>query len=273
MRRSPRLMIAIGVMLAAALPAMAGGEALERIAASVTVRVCIWPDYYGVSYRNPRSGVLQGIDIDLSRDLAAELGVAVSYVETDFSRVFADLQARRCDVAMMAIGVTPERRKLARFTRPYLRSDVYAVTSRAHPSIRRWRDIDRPGRVVVVQRGTYMEPLMARTLVHATLRVVSRPGEREREVESGRADVFIADYAYTRRLMRDADWVRIVEPDTPVQLTDYAYAVAPGESAWLDRVDRFVRDIRRDGRLERAARRHDLLPIVVRADTRATPDG
>jgi len=34
--------------------------------------VCIWPDYYTTSYRTPRTGTLQGIDID---DLAPILAV------------------------------------------------------------------------------------------------------------------------------------------------------------------------------------------------------
>ena len=38
----------------------------------------------------------------------------------------------------------------------------------------------------------------------------------------------------------------------------YAYAVKPGDEAWLRRVDEFVGAIKRDGRLEAAAKRHGL---------------
>ena len=44
----------------------------------------------------------------------------------------------------------------------------------------------------------------------------------------------------------------------------YAYAVKPGDEAWLQRVDEFVAAIKRDGRLEAAAKRHGLAEIVVR---------
>jgi len=43
----------------------------------------------------------------------------------------------------------------------------------------------------------------------------------------------------------------------------YAYAVKPGDDAWLDAVDQFVQRIQRDGRLDAAARRHGLGDIVV----------
>ena len=69
---------------------------------------------------------------------------------------------------------------------------------------------------------------MQGTLKHAKLESVLRPSEREREVESGRADVFMTDYPYSRRVLSTFDWAVVIAPDRPVRLTDYAYAVAKG---------------------------------------------
>ena len=247
-----------------ATAAPSAGLMLEEIRREGRLRVCMWPDYYGISYRNRRTGAVQGLDVDLSQALAADLGVRLETVDTDFSRVFDELANRRCHIAMMAVGVTAARAERVAFSLPYLRSDVYAITTRANRTIRTWDDLDRPGRVIVVQKATVMEPLMARVLKQAELRVVSRPGEREQEVESGRADAFITDYPYSRRMLATTDWARLVAPAQVVQLTDYAYALPRGEPAWLERVNAFVRAIRQDGRLEQAARRHDLLPIIAR---------
>ena len=82
-------------------------QTVQDIQKTHVLKVCIWPDYFGVSYRNPRNDSLQGIDIDLSRAFARDLGAEVNYVETDFSRLLDDLQAKRCHIAMMAVGVTP----------------------------------------------------------------------------------------------------------------------------------------------------------------------
>lgn len=263
-RRMRKMRLSVIALALSAMAQVSHAWVLERVAATGALRVCIWPEYFGISYRNPRTNTLHGLDIELSRALADELGATPEYVETDFIRLFADLAGRRCDIAMMAVGVTPERARVADFSRPYLRSDVYAIASRANRAIKSWADIDQPGRVVVVQKGTFMEPLMRRTLVRASLLGVSRPAEREREVESGRADVFITDYPYSQRLLANADWARIIAPDQPVQPTDYAYALPKGDPAWLERVDRFVSRIKQDGRLAVVAGRHNLLPIVVR---------
>lgn len=256
--------IALSLLLALVHMAPVQAQVLQEVQKTRTLKVCIWPDYFGVTHRNPRNNYLQGIDIDLSRALARDLGAEVNYVETDFSRLLDDLQAQRCHIAMMAVGVTPQRQERVDFSLPYLRSDVYAVASRANLAVRRWEDIDKQGRVVVVQKGTFMEPLMQGLLKQARLESVVRPNEREREVESGRADVFITDYPYSRRVLASFDWAVVIEPSRPVRLTDYAYAVAKGEAAWLARINAFVRQIRQDGRLAEAAKRFDMLPIIVK---------
>jgi hypothetical protein len=40
--------------------------------------VCVWPDYYGVTHRNANTHKLEGIDIDLSHELARDLQVRCS---------------------------------------------------------------------------------------------------------------------------------------------------------------------------------------------------
>lgn len=245
------------------LPASASpGSTLGRVRDSGGLRVCIWPDYYGVSMRNPRTGQLSGIDIDLSTALAQDLGVAVQHVDSSFASLVADLEGDRCDVAMFAVAVLPQRQQRLRFTRPYLESDIFGITTRGNRVVQRWQDIDRPGVAVAVQAGTFMEPVMAASLKHARLVRVSPPTTRERELEAGRVDVFMTDYPYSRRLLDNADWLTLISPPRPFHVLPYAYAVRPGDEAWLATIDAFVARIQRDGRLEAAARKHGLSAIV-----------
>jgi ABC-type amino acid transport substrate-binding protein len=239
------------------------GGTLQRVQSSGVLRVCIWPDYYGITYRHPRDETLSGLDIDLSNELAKDLGVRLRYVESSFQRLIPDLEGDRCDVAMFAVAVLPQRKAALAFTQPYLQSDIYAIASRASRVVKRWEDIDQPGVVVAVQAGTSMEPVMREALKRARLRVVEPPATRERELESGRADVFMTDYPYSRRLLDNADWAQLIAPPRPFHILPYAYAIKRGDDAWLARLDDFVARIKRDGRLRAAAERHGLGAIVV----------
>jgi ABC-type amino acid transport substrate-binding protein len=257
-------------LMAFALPALMAassawaGPVLERVQRSGELRVCIWPDYYGVTLRNPLTQKLSGIDIDLSAELARDLKVKLSYVESSFPKLIEDVTGDRCDVAMFAVGVLPSRAQHLRFTRPYMSSDIYAVTTRSNRAVRQWDDIDQPGVKVAVQAGTFMEPVMKAALQRATMVVVKPPQTREQELESGRVDVFMTDYPYSRRLLDSADWARLVAPTKPFHVLPYAYAVKPGDDAWWNEVDRFVERIQKDGRLQRAGSKAGLGEILIR---------
>ena len=246
-----------------ATQAVAAPSRLDRVLDSKELRVCIWPNYYGVTYRNPKTRLLSGFDIDIANELGLELGVAIRYVDSSFIQLIDKLIDDDCDIAMHAVGITPARQSRLQFTRPYMRSDIYAIASRSSGAIRQWQDIDKPGRVIAVQAGTLMEPVMRKVLKHARLMMVSPPQSREQEVESGRADAFMTDFPYSRRMLDLTDWARLVPPPAPFHPTDYAYALAPGDASLRNRVDAFLDVIRTDGRLLRFARRHKLDPVIL----------
>lgn len=260
---APVPMLALASMLALWPAPARTGEVLDRVAASTTVKVCIWPDYYGITYRDARSGRLTGIDAELSAELGKDLGVRVQHVDSSFARLVPDLLEARCDVAMFAVGMLPQRQQQLRFTRPYLSSDIYGITTKSNPAVRSWADIDQPGVQVAVQRGTFMEPVMRETLKHARLVAVEPPQTREKELMSGRVDVFMTDYPYSRRLLDSSDWMQLITPPKPFHVLPYGYAVSPADAQWLARLNQFVADIKRDGRLARAARHNGLTAIVA----------
>lgn len=88
-------------------------DTLAEILRTGVLKACIWPDYFGISYHNPRSGKFQGVDIELSRALAKDLGVKLEYVETDFGKLLDDMQQGKCQIAMMGVAVFPSRAFLA----------------------------------------------------------------------------------------------------------------------------------------------------------------
>jgi ABC-type amino acid transport substrate-binding protein len=236
---------------------------LDRIKANKVVRVCIWPDYFSITYRNPKTQELSGIDIDLAAEFGKALGVSVQFVDSSFAKLIDDVTQDRCDIAMFAIGITPVRAEKLRFTTPHLASDIFAITSKSNRRIKSWNDIDKSGSVVAVAKGTLHESVMAEKLKAAQLLVLDTPFAREQEVESGRADVFMTDYPYSQRFMANADWARLITPPSTYHITPYAYAIKPGDDAWYARIENFVGDIKRDGRLMNAAKRYKLETIVV----------
>ncbi len=257
------LAIVVGSLAGAASDSLAAEGRLDRIRTTGELRVCIWPDYFSITYRNPRTQVLEGIDIDMAQAFAADLGVAVRFVDSSFAALVDNLANDACDIAMHGVGVRPDRAAHMDFTQPHLVSGIFAVSMKTNAAITTWADIDRPGNVVVVHKGTYMEPVMRSTLKAAEVLSVNDFKAREQEVQAGRGDVFMTDFPYGRRMAALTDWARLLEPPSPIAPTPYAYAVPKGEPAWLAEADAFVSRAKADGRLRAAAERHGLLPILA----------
>ena len=97
---------------------------LKRITTDNTIRVCHWPAYYSISFENNKSGQLEGIDIDLAKELATDLKVELQFVKTSFATFIDDINTDKCDIAMFGVGVTEERLKHLSFSDPYLTSDI-----------------------------------------------------------------------------------------------------------------------------------------------------
>jgi len=262
---APTLLALLCVGAFLALPSSAlSSQTLNRIKSTGELRVCVWPEYFSISYKDPNTGELQGIDIDLSQALAKDLGVKPKYVLTNFAEFIDRLKQDDCDIAMMGVGVTDARKKEIDFSRPYLRSSIYFITTKANKTLNTVEDLDQPGVVIAVQKGTLMESFLSKDMRNADLLVVTKPGQRELEVEAGRADAFATDYPYSQRLLQNTDWARRIDPTRALAQTDYAYAVAKNNGVWLDVINGFVDRVKQDGRLESAADKNQLKPILIR---------
>lgn len=249
------IVILVGVLNAAE-------NRLESIKKDEKLRVCIWPEYYGISYLDSRTQQLVGIDSDLAKELAKDLGVELEYVQSSFATLIKDVTADKCDIAMFGIGHTKARAEKLRYTTPHLSSDIYAITTKTNKKINSWDDIDKKGVVVAVAKGTYHEPVMKKKLKNATLLVVNSFHAREQEVLAGRADVFMTDYPFGKRMLAKTNWAKLILPDTTYHMTPYAWVMAYGDDKFYNRVEKFISDIKQDGRLLELAKKNGLEPIA-----------
>ncbi|MFY9128013.1 MAG: ABC transporter substrate-binding protein [Limnohabitans sp.] len=257
-----QVMLCMGLLFGA-FNAAAQTNRLDKVLQSKELRACIWPEYYSITYRNPKTRELSGIDIALTQELARELGVKVRYIDSNFSQLFESLEQDRCDVATHAIGITADRLNRLQFSQAYLKSGLFAVTQKNREGLQSWDSLDQPGRIIAVAAGTLMEGVMSQTLKKARLVRVQAPGTREQEVLSGRADAFMTDYPYSLRMIELTDWAAVIPAPSYMPSTEYAYAFAKGDNSLLLRVDGFLSSVKKDGRLLQFAKQHNLDPIVV----------
>ena len=98
-----------------------------------------------------KDGKRTGFDIELVEALAVAMGRKVEWIDIDFKGLIPALISKRADLAMSAIYITDERRKVVDFSDSYFAGGLVVLTTRAGP-IKALKDLD--GKKVTVQVGT-----------------------------------------------------------------------------------------------------------------------
>src|SRR6516165_5488799 len=235
---------------------------LYEVTKNKKLRVCQYPLYYSISFRNPKTGEIEGIDADLAKELAKELEAQLEIVESSFGTFIADLQANKCEIGMFGVGASLKRAQAVEFSKPYLVTNIYGVT-RKDSSIKSWADVDKPGIKAAVTLGSYIEPFMKSYLKNAEVVSVAPPNTREGELVARRVDIIMTDYPVAVKVTDEFDWAVTIVPDEKLAVTPYAYVVPQGDQIWLNFINLFVDTIKLDGRLMLYARKHKLDPIVA----------
>ena len=103
-------------------------------------------------YIDPTTNMATGFDVDLITAVAQRMGLQAKIVTTKFDTIIDDLVAKRFDVVMSAVSVTPERQKKVEFV-PYFNAGESLLVQNGNPHNLKMPS-DLCGMPVGVQDGT-----------------------------------------------------------------------------------------------------------------------
>ncbi|MGK9165200.1 ABC transporter substrate-binding protein [Inquilinus limosus] len=124
-------LLAAAAAVLAAMPA--GAQDLPaRIKQAGKIVVGTNNNYPPIIFKDPATNELQGVDIDLAKAIAKQLGVEVEFQEIAFAQMLPSLQTGRIDMVMAGMSDTPARRDIADFV-DYMKSGAqfYTITALA----------------------------------------------------------------------------------------------------------------------------------------------
>lgn len=157
------LLIALGAAYAQSSPSPA---VVKDLAPSGTLHAAINAGNVVLVQKDAR-GDLQGVTVDLARELAKRLGVPAALIEFAAAGKVTDaVKTGSWDVGFIAIE--PKRAEVIDFTAPYviIEGTYVAADNSALKSI---ADVDHAGIHIAVARGSAYDLYLSRTLQHATL--------------------------------------------------------------------------------------------------------
>jgi len=94
----------------------------------------------------------QGSDVDIAREIASRLGLALDVQNSVFSTIIAALTGGKCDIIISAQNINPDRLKVVDMI-PYFKAGQSFVAAKGNPKGIKAKD-DLCGKVVAVQEAT-----------------------------------------------------------------------------------------------------------------------
>lgn len=135
---------------AAGLSPLAAGELPPAVKASGVIHISVNAIYPPMEYKDPSTGQLVGLDVDLGEAIAAKLGVKIEWQESAFEQLIPSLQTGRADLILSGLSDLAPRRETMDFI-DYLKSGAQFYTLASAPFA---KEEDLCGKKVGTSRST-----------------------------------------------------------------------------------------------------------------------
>lgn len=225
---------------------------LEKIKASGTLVVGTSADYppYEFHLLSDEEGELVGIDIDIAKVIARELGVQLEIKDLIFSRIFKSLESGQIDLAIAGLSPTEERQKVASFSDVYYQA-IQCVIIRKENSERIKTIEDLRGKKVGVQKDSLQED-MAKGQIHgAEFDVRETIEELIIILDKGLVEGVILEKpvgdSYVRR---NKNFASLKCEEKLSHVLGSAIAVKKGDNDLLKEINRILAKLKKEGKID-----------------------
>ncbi|MCT2897904.1 cysteine ABC transporter substrate-binding protein [Lentilactobacillus buchneri] len=128
-------------------------SSVQQIKKNGTIRIAVFGDLPPYGWVN-KDGKRVGYDVTLAHQVAKDLGVKVKFVQVNANNRVDALNSNKVDLVLANFTVTPERKQVIDFAKPYMKVSV-GVVSPKNKAITKASQLK--GKNVIVTKGTTAE--------------------------------------------------------------------------------------------------------------------
>ncbi len=191
----------------------------------------------------------RGIEADLARQLAAQLGRRLEFVELPWDKLIEKLEAGKIDIIMSGMTVTAARQTRVAFTQPYLRTGQTALVRRDQAARMQvfFRDpVNRFG----AQRNTTGAYYLEQTFPKSKRLLFSNPEAGAAAVLGGKIDAFISDASVNAYQAAVNESRGLVALNLALTQESLAWAIRKDDTTLRQAADEFVQKAIASGELK-----------------------
>ncbi len=204
---------------------------------------------YGIMEFFDSSGKPVGIDMDIGRQLARDIGVSMKVKTMPFAELFKSLDNGTVDVVISAVTITTERQKKMLFSVPYLNAGMSIAVKKDNRNISSIEDL-RHKRVGVLH-GTIGDDLAVKSphVDPSLIKRYKKNTQRLKDLQDGKVDAIFVHF-----LIKDLQGIKLV--GDPLSESYYGVVTRLGNHSLMKLINKTLRKLKRSGELSRIKKRY-----------------
>lgn len=254
------VMLCLSLVLCAHAPAQnpqAGDpdRSFELVKAKGTIVMGLDAAFPPMGFREKGSSEIVGFDIDLAREAARRLGLTVTPKAVPWNRIIPALNGGDVDVIWNGLSIVPERQQQMVFSKAYLESRQALVVVKGS-KVRGKADL--AGKKVGHQFGSSSERALRGdpATVNTLAEISAYPDNRRAldDLAAGRVDAVVMDEVTARYIITHKQGTFVILTDN-FGTEQYGVGFRKGDIAFRDAVDKVLDEMKKDGTIDRIAKK------------------
>lgn len=202
----------------------------------------------------------EGVDVEIAKAIAEELGVEVEIQEANFDSIVMAIKGGKGDIAISGMTITDDRKKSVDFSNPYIKSVQYLILNN-DSDIATMEDL--AGKKIGVAKG-YTGSLLIDDEINTDEGVLSGSGatfteyasamEATLDLNNNKVDCVVMDEYVAKNIAQGNDKVKTVElkyANGDLAAEEYGVVVAQGNEDLLEKINAVVKKLVDEGQIEK----------------------
>jgi ABC-type amino acid transport substrate-binding protein len=235
----------------------ADAEAPAELAEAGVIRVG-WAEFSPYQFRDPESGDVTGLIVELWDDLASDWGLEIELVEDAWPTITTALASDHFDVTLFVD--TPGRREHVDFTNPLFQAE-YRLMVQADSEFQTFADVDQSGNSISVTTGSSTEEELNKAAQNAEVVSIREVAAALLQLTSGNVEGMASTTDYLLPQVENQPGLRVTED--AFALAPWSIGIQRGTTELEEALSAWVEDYKASGRMEELLEKYEMVGIFV----------
>lgn len=193
------------------------------------------------------NGDIVGLDVDIAKEIAADLGVEAEFVPYDWDVIFDAVQDGDVNMIMSSVTITTDRAKVMTFSDPYFNAGQVMVVLETNTDVTMPEDM--VGKKVGVQTNTTS---MDEVVKYADADMIVEYEEYSTAVDDlkdGTVEIVVIDYTAGLGLLNESTGLKLANDPFTQEFYGVVVQKTDETDAFLVEINKSIRDLKESGKI------------------------